>query len=203
MRAGKLYQVSRCPGIFGKPCVVVGGTWLRNHKPVCNACVDRHVVWAGLVPARRARAHLLILRKRGIGRRSVHEACDVGVTLLQEIILGRQKKIRADIERRILAVDTGAARDRTIIAARPAQKAIAELLARGWTRTAIAKALGYAGHALHLKGPRITAKNALRVERLLRTMGRPSKVFMREWTAEDDAELAERREEIRQARAAD
>ena len=56
VKAGVEHLVRACPGCNGKPCVK-GGAWLRVGE-VCRACVDRAVVWNGLVDAGPARAHM-------------------------------------------------------------------------------------------------------------------------------------------------
>ena len=41
VRAGKVYQVLRCPGAGWTECIVPGGAWLRGSHKVCKRCVER------------------------------------------------------------------------------------------------------------------------------------------------------------------
>jgi len=123
----------------------------------------------GLVDAEPARAHLLELSANGIGRRAVAAACDVALSVLQDVRTGRKPRIRAETSRRILAVDAGAMADHGIVSARDTRKALAELRHAGLTKREIAERLGSraATPSLQLTRPRVTAINALKVRRLV------------------------------------
>jgi hypothetical protein len=124
--------------------------------------------WNGVIPAVRARAHLKMLAKAGIGRRLVEAISGVGNSTLQEIKTGRKKNIRARTERRILAVTTEARAARTLVQAGPVWAQINRLLREGFTQTELARRLGSEAKtpALQLNGRVVTAQNAMRVERL-------------------------------------
>jgi hypothetical protein len=162
-----------CPGANGAPCVR-GGTWLKNGGPVCVACVDRHTVWNGLVDAARARAHLRALSAQGVGYKSVHAASDVAASVLAAVIDGSRTKIRADTERAIFAVDASAIADHAPVPAGPTLELVEKMRARGFTRSNIARLLGYKTKALQLgvTGDQVIAKSAAAVERLWRRIER-------------------------------
>lgn len=122
-----------------------------------------------LVPAERARRHILKLSRSGVGRDTVAAAAGVCITTVAAIRTGAKQRIRASTERAILAVGVWAARGSTRVPAGPTWQRIAWLLEEGFTRTRIARELGYATRALQLGREWITAENARRVERLYRT----------------------------------
>lgn len=122
--------------------------------------------WNGIVSADAARKHLVKLSKKGIGRRAVAAASDVGETVLCDIRRGTKRNIRARTERRILSVTEGAASDRALIDAGPTWKLINQLLAVGFTKTRLAHELGRKTPALQLNKHKITARNAYAVERM-------------------------------------
>ena len=128
----------------------------------------RHGDWNGIVDASAARRHLQALSRAGVGRHSVSAACDVGATIIWEIRTGRRTRIRALTARKILSVDVGARAGAAHVPAGPTLGLIAELVDGGYTRFWIARQLGYRGQGLQFHFQRITARNAMRVERLYR-----------------------------------
>lgn len=140
-----------------------------NSRYECErAAARRRGEGAGIVPATRARAHLRKLSRQGVGRRAVAAASDVAETILQLIGAGRRARIRASTERRILAVDAAARADGTLVSAGSTWRRLEALLAEGFPKAEIARRLGYQTPALQLRPDRITARNAVRVERLYR-----------------------------------
>lgn len=127
-----------------------------------------HGDWNGLVPAGRARKHLRKLARQGVGRRSVADASDVAKTVLQEIKNGMKKQIRARTERNILAVDIGARGGAAIVPADRTWVRIRRLLREGFSKAELARRMGFNTPALQIHPTRITAKTAMRVERLYR-----------------------------------
>lgn len=124
--------------------------------------------WNGIIPAVRARRHLKMLAKHGIGRRLVQDISGVANSALQEIKNGSKRNIRARTERRILAVTIDARASRTLVKAGPVWAQINRLLREGFTQTELARRLGSRAKvpALQLNGRVVTAQNAMRVERL-------------------------------------
>jgi len=159
------FRVRICPGTGGAPCIA-GGTWLRAGRPVCLRCADRAAVWNGLVDAGPVRAHLRRLGRQGVGPVSVAAACDVGKTVLTEILWGGKKLVRRRTADRVLAVTADAAADGGRIDARPTWKLIDELLEAGLTKMEIARRLGQSGPGLQLGPEKVLARTALAIRRL-------------------------------------
>lgn len=155
-----------CPGLKG-PCP--WGSHLRRDSKggVCRRCRGQ-LAFDGLVPADRARQHLLWLSKEGVGRNSVMAACDVPRSSLAAIRSGAKTRIRASVEKRILSVDVGAAADASTVKAGPTWANVRELLRLGLTKGEISRRIGNKTAALQLGRRRVLARNALAIEKLLR-----------------------------------
>ena len=124
--------------------------------------------WNGLIPAGRARQHLLALSSAGVGRRTVADIAGVPQSLLHRIRSGRRRRIRALTARRILLVSRTAMNDARLVPAGRAWRMIERLVEEGFTRAEIARRLGYHSRALQLNRTRITARSLMRVERFYR-----------------------------------
>lgn len=122
--------------------------------------------WNGIVLAAKARAHLAELAAKGVGRRAAGDACDVSDTTLSAIIGFRKLSIRARTERAILSVTADAAADRALIPAGPTWKLLDDLIADGYSKAELARALGYKRPALQLNRDKVTVRNAHDVQRL-------------------------------------
>lgn len=122
--------------------------------------------WNGIVTAHRARAHLAHLSDQGVGRRAVGDACDVADSILVAIIKGDKTRIRARTERAILAVTVEAAADRALIPAGPTWALLDELISHGYSKSELARELGYKTRALQLNRHQVTVRNAHDVARL-------------------------------------
>jgi hypothetical protein len=118
-----------------------------------------------IVDAAEARGHLRWLARRGVGLRAVHAASGVNRSTLQRILNGRQRIHGRTAERILLVLPVDAA-DRSLVDAAPTWRLIEDLLAHGWTKTAIARALGYRGRGLQLGRDKVTAANARKVREL-------------------------------------
>jgi hypothetical protein len=128
--------------------------------------------WNGIVPAARARKHLIKLSKQQVGRRSVSEVTGISETILQHIKQGKRRNIRARTERLILNIDRHALSAAAIIPAGPTWKKINWLLDEGFTKKELAKRLGYRTPAIQFRKDRITVKTAVKVERFYESMQR-------------------------------
>lgn len=126
--------------------------------------------WNGLVPADRARAHVLALSRKGVGRRAIAAASDVGETCLVAIRSGRKRRIRARTERAILAVTTAVAFDHALVPAVATWRRIRALLEEGYTERFLSKQLGYKGHYLQFGRKMVTVRNAYQVDQLHRRL---------------------------------
>jgi hypothetical protein len=129
--------------------------------------VDRAAIWNGMVDATPVRAHLLKLRRQGLGHKTVAAAADVGATTLSRILWGEKKLIRAQSAARVLAVTKDAIADGGRVPVGPTLKLVSELLAAGLTKTEIARRLGQTSPALQLGARYVQARTALAVKKLL------------------------------------
>lgn len=127
--------------------------------------------WNGLVAADKARQHILLLSKNGVGRKSVAAATDIGVSIINAIRSGVRTQIRANTERKILAVTSDCRSDHSLIPAGPTWTLIADILADGHSKGWIAKQIGNQRPALQIRRDRVLAKTAQQIERLHRELG--------------------------------
>jgi hypothetical protein len=173
------YRIKTCPGTEGRPCVR-GGAWLKDKTAssvgVCLACIDRAMVWNGNVSAEAVRKHLLRMRRKGIGYKTVAGACDVAPSLLGEIITGKVAHIRYRTEQRVLAVDEGCRTDGCRVAPARTQHLVEKILAKGFTQTWLSRELGCSVYIFSRnvwKNKRsVKASTALKVEKLWRRIKR-------------------------------
>jgi hypothetical protein len=180
-RDGTPYEIRAraCPGTGGTPCVA-GGAWLKG-RPVCIACVDRAVIWNGMVDAAPVRAHLRKLARRGVGHKSVAAACDVSKTVLADVLWGGKTKVRKHTADRVLAVTVDAAADGARIDARPTWKLVREMLEAGLSKGEIGGGLGQGGRTLQLGARLVEAQTALAVRKLhARVMAQGEGGFVRD-----------------------
>jgi hypothetical protein len=135
-----------------------------------RAAARKRGEWNGLVSADAVRAHLFALSDAGVGYKSVAAAAGVGHTTLMKIRAGRKLHLRRQTERRILDVDQSCIADGALVDARPAMRLIRSLLREGYPALRLCRFLGYKGQGLQFNDRRMTARNALRVERLYREL---------------------------------
>lgn len=122
-----------------------------------------------LVSSAAARAHLLALSAGGVGYKAAADAAGVARSIVGQIRTGRRPNIRKDTERRLLAVDASCRGDATLIDARPTWKILKRLFDDGYTKRQLAEWMGLK-HTIQFRRDRITARNAARVERLVRLL---------------------------------
>ncbi len=110
--------------------------------------------------------HIRKLSRLGVGTRAVADAARITRSTIWRIRNGQRKHIRLHAAERVLAVDLSAASDGACIPAGPTWAKIRHLLHEGFTSVELARRLGYRSHGLQLRPKRITAANAMRVQRL-------------------------------------
>lgn len=134
-RARYVAEKCRCA-----PCRAANARYVRDRR-------TSGAPWNGYVSADAARAHLLALSEVGVGFVSVHLASDVSRTVLQKVLAGKGR-IRAETERRILAVDEGARADGAIAPTEDARRMrgiLKKLRRRGFRRCDIVQLVGPRG----------------------------------------------------------
>lgn len=113
-------------------------------------------------------AHLQNLSAKGVGYKAVCDAAGVGKSSVMEVMQGRRTRMRAANARAILAVTFDmAVKDGAYIDATETKRQIRWLLNEGFTRGQIAKRLGYKTANLQFSFDKITARNAMKIERLV------------------------------------
>lgn len=126
--------------------------------------------WNGIVSATKARKHMLKLSEKGIGRRAVQAVTDISDTILHDIRAGTKKNIRARTERKILAVTPDLASEGALISAAPTWHLIRQLLAKGYTKTQLAKMLICDAHALQISQKQVRVRTAEAIARLYKKL---------------------------------
>jgi hypothetical protein len=123
------------------------------------------------VDATEAREHLLWLSKVGIGKRRVAELTGISLSAIDKIRQGNRTKCRPRTADKILGVGRSQASDGAFIDAKKTWRLIDDLLKHGWTKQAIAKAIGSKAQrpALQLQPNKVTARNARAIEQLHET----------------------------------
>jgi len=124
------------------------------------------------VGADRARQHMASLAAVGVGMKTVAKRSGVSHGCLWKLVYGKpgrgpSKRIRRTTEERILAVMPTDAADGARIPAAPTWKIIDELLERGWTKKAIAHAIGQKGDGLQISRRQVSPPNARAIKALL------------------------------------
>ena len=146
-----------------EPCTVANRVYareLRRHHVRVNYGLEAHV--DPYIDATDARAHLEWLSAQNVGRRAVSQATGLSQSNLSKIRNGQRQRITPDTETRVLAVGTHRRRPRSLVDIDKAQVLIDDLLVIGYTKAAIAKALGAQTRALQVYG-RITAGRMARL----------------------------------------
>jgi len=124
--------------------------------------------WNGLVDATAARLHICRLSHRGVGRRAIAAATDLPESSIFKIKCGKRTRIRRSTEEKLLAVTSDAVSDAALVPATPTWAQIDQLLGEGFTKTELARRLGYSTPALQLGKTRILASSAAHVDRFFR-----------------------------------
>ncbi|HLJ87727.1 MAG TPA: hypothetical protein VKZ53_12955 [Candidatus Angelobacter sp.] len=148
------------------PCRAANYRWVSERSREIRAGRSN-----ALVSAATARLHLLMLSRNGVGRRTVHALSGVSQSVIRLIATGRRDQIRAGTERNILAVDKSAVHGTSLVDAAPTWKIINRLLSQeGFSKSELARRLGYRNDTLQLDKKRITAVNAAKVRSFYRRL---------------------------------
>lgn len=126
--------------------------------------------WNGLVTTTKARKHMLMLSEKGLGRRAIAAVTDLALSILLGIRTGAKKKIRARTERKILAVTPDLASQGALISAAPTWNLIRQLLAKGYTKTQLAKMLSFDARALQISQKQVLIRTADKIARLYKKL---------------------------------
>jgi hypothetical protein len=122
-----------------------------------------------IVPADRARAHILALSVAGVGTPSIAAVSDIAQSVVERVRTGAQRNLRENTERALLAVTEAAVADGTHIPSGPSKALLSELREEGYSERDLLRMLGYQGKQLKIKRL-ITVRNADRIARLHRAL---------------------------------
>lgn len=157
---------SHCVGVGKKVCPKGVKLTKASKGNYCETC--RHkLIWNGLVPAQPARHHMLMLRKKGVGRRSVQAVTDISDSILSKILNGQRHQIMKRTADAILAVDSDSISDGGLVDASETWHHIRRLMEHGYTKARLSKEIGQGGKALQLGKKKVRAKSAAKIQRLL------------------------------------
>lgn len=130
-------------------------------------------LWLPYVPAGRARRHVQALSAAGMGHKTVAKVSGVPHGAIAKLIygdakrkMGPSKRIRPETERRLLAVTPESAADCARVPAGPTWELLDDLILRGFTKTWLARELGFKSPALQLNRTEVYARNARAVAAL-------------------------------------
>lgn len=149
------------------------------------------------VSASSARDHVAWLATQGVGLKTIAKASGVSHGALSKLVYGDprsgrgpSKRIRPATRDAILAVMPTAVADGAKVPAAPVWADVTVLLERGWTKAAIARAIGQTGPGLQLGREYVAARNARAVKRLLGQPVPPRRSRHGEHPVESPAPLA-------------
>ncbi len=123
-----------------------------------------------IVRATKTRNRLRKLSDIGVGTKTVHDLTGCSRTVLAGIASGKRSQCRKSTQDKVLAVPLQVWNDAQLVDAAPTWELLNDLLAQGWTKTALARELGSMAKtpALQIHKTRVTAKTAAAVKRLYR-----------------------------------
>lgn len=125
-----------------------------------------------LVDPTEARNHIAWLRRNGIGRKKIAQLAGVDRSTIGRLTDGGTDRIRVDVANRIINITLQHVRAHARwIPAEPTRRLIEALLAAGWTRGQIARAIGHHSRTLTIASyghTHVTPLNAAKIEALAR-----------------------------------
>jgi hypothetical protein len=144
------------------PCRAANASYAAYRARECRRGRSNRIIDAAEV-----RDHLVDLASHGIGRRTVSSITGLASSTISNLKSGRSRRIRALHARAILDITPDAVVNAAqIVPARPTLAMIAWMLHEGFTKGQLALRLGCKSPNLQIRGPRITARTAMRVSRL-------------------------------------
>lgn len=118
-----------------------------------------------------AREHILHLKRCGLGAPAIGHSADMSPATVLRIARGKQRRIYAVTERKVLSVTAEGIADGALVDPTVTRTLLRELLEEGWTRRELLAALGRPGRSMSmLYHERVTARTEMRVEKLHRRL---------------------------------
>lgn len=138
-----------------------------NSRYSCErAAAQRKGDYRGLVPADKVREYLHALSKKGVGYKSVADAAGVSKTILARVLWGKRLHVRANTERAVLAITAEAIAGGALVPASRVWKKLDRLIDMGYSKSQLARWMGYKRPALQINRRQVTAATAAKVDRL-------------------------------------
>lgn len=124
------------------------------------------------VDASPVRRHIRWLTRQGVGLKQIAKAPGISHGALSKVVYGTaqrspSKRVRPATAEAVLAVTPAHGADGSKIPAGPTHTIVEQLLAKGWTRAAIAQAIGQNTPALQLGRRYVTRRHAKAIKALL------------------------------------
>lgn len=161
-------DINNTPGSKGcrcAPCTAAGHAYDQQYKQRTAPT---------LVGADEARRHIRHLRTQGVGLKTIAKQAGVSHGSISKLIYGDpqrsmapSKRIRRDTHEKILTVTPSQGADGSQVDAAPVWDTVNQLVARGWTKSAIGRAIGQGGKSLQLGTETVGRRNARAIRALL------------------------------------
>ena len=163
------YVVEKCRCL---PCKEANRAYARmRDRNERRAAIGIETPYVAYVDCAEAREHLLWLSSIGIGRRTVNKVSGVAMSSIDKIRTGKRDKARAVTVDRILAVGKHRTHHRIPVDPTPALKMVDQLLAAGYSKAAVARALGLTTPALQYRADRpMLLDTAIRIDHVHRQL---------------------------------
>lgn len=152
-RAKYVIEKCRC-----EPCTIANREYSRSRDRATRR--PDEVARSPFIAAGAVRHHLLELSAAGVGYKAVAIAAGVSKTSLANVLNGTAARIARSTASKVLAVTPAAVADGALVDGARTWELVERLLAAGWTKAAISRAIGQHGRALQLGRDRVTARNA-------------------------------------------
>jgi len=156
-----------------KPCTEANTVYQRGLDRENRARAYGFDVEPRLIDATPSRERLLLLRRNGIGLRTVEKLTGIDRKTALQIISGETKRVRPDTYDLIMSITYDDRPGGTLIPAGPTWQLLNKLIKAGHTRTAIATAIaGKPTRALQIERKQVRLDTARKVEQVyLELMG--------------------------------
>ena len=164
------YTIERCRC---EPCTIANRIYARNLAREHAARAYGFDVEPRLIDATSSRERLVLLRRNGIGLRTVEKLTGIDRKTALNIISGETKRVRPETYDLLMSIAYDDRPGGTLIPAGPTWQLLNKLIKDGHTRTAIATAIaGKPTRALQIERKQVKLRTARKVEQVyLELMG--------------------------------
>ena len=161
-RAKYVHDSCRC-----KPCTNANADYQRELDRERTARAIGYDIPERLIDATPTRQHILVLRRNGIGARTITELTGLNRKTVREIADGTTRMVRPDTVDLIMSISYDDRPGATLVPAGPTWQLLNKLIKAGYTRTAIATAIaGKPTRSLQIERKHVQPQTARRVEQV-------------------------------------